>query len=178
MFQMIASLILSLLATFIGYSFSKVAVRKGKDRNIVIEFSEENGKKQRLKVSSLNPSMIKEAVESELKLENFIRNSLKELTRSNGTLKIEESNLADFIITSGERTLIIEAKASIDNLTDDFFNLIEKKYNNYYAIILVNKLSNSTKNINDNIIKIIRKNENDSNFKKHFINEVLAALNK
>ncbi|WP_053158098.1 hypothetical protein [Pseudomonas protegens] len=178
MLQIITSIVISILAAIIGYASSRIVINRGKGREKIIEFSESNGKKQRLKVSSLNPSVIREAVESELKLESFVRTSLKDLVRSNGTIKVQEDDLADFVVTMGDRMVIIEAKASTDNLTDDFFTMADKKYKeNYYAILVVDRLSQGSEKFQKQNMKIICRSDKQANFKKYFLDEILSVLN-
>lgn len=177
MLQIITSLIVSILAALIGYASSKLVISRGKNREKIIEFTEKNGKKQRLKVSSLKPSIIREAVEAELRLESIVRTSLKDIVRSNGTIKLQEDDLADFVLTLGDQTVIVEAKASTDNLTDDFFAMADKKYkDNYFTILVVDKLSENSEKLKKQNVKIIWKNDKHTDFKKLIRDEILNKL--
>lgn len=175
MLQLLFALLAGATAAITGYVSSIIFAKRAKDRYRVIEFSLESGKKQRIKVSSLNPAVIKEAVESELRLENFIRSSLKELVQSNGKIKVREDDLADFVITQGDQVVVVEAKASADNMTDDFLPKLEKKFQSHFTILLVDKVSTDSPRHEAKNFKIIRKGRGDD-FKLQFIREIISAL--
>ncbi|WP_434597325.1 hypothetical protein J3Q09_11120 [Pseudomonas sp. R4-83] len=175
MLQLLFALLAGTTAAITGYFSSLFFAKRAKSRYRVIEFALENGKKQRIKVDSLNPEVIKDAVESELQLENFIRSSLKELVQSNGKIKVREDELADFVITQGDQVVIVEAKASAKNMTDDFLPKLEKKFQNPYTILLVEKITSDDPKYDIKNLKIIRRVRNN-NFKLEFLREIVSAL--
>ncbi|ROM90617.1 hypothetical protein [Pseudomonas brassicacearum] len=175
MLQLLFALLAGTVAAITGYFSSLFFAQRAKSRYRIIEFTLENGKKQRIKVSSLNPAVIKDAVESELRLENFIRSSLKDLVQSNGKIKVREDDLADFVITQGDQVVIIEAKASANNMTDDFLPKLEKKFQNPFTILLVDKITNDYPMRKTKNFKIIRR-DRDDDFKLKFLREIINAL--
>ncbi|MGV8864915.1 MAG: hypothetical protein ACOH2T_27650 [Pseudomonas sp.] len=175
MLQLLFALLAGTVAAITGYFSSLFFAKRAKSRYRIIEFTLENGKKQRIKVSSLNPAVIKDAVESELRLENFIRSSLKDLVQSNGKIKVREDDLADFVITQGDQVVIIEAKASANNMTDDFLPKLEKKFQNPFTILLVDKITNDYPIRKTKNFKIIRR-DRDDDFKLKFLREIINAL--
>lgn len=175
MLQLLFALLAGAVAAITGYFSSIIFAKRAKKRYRVIEFSLENGKKQRIKVPSLNPAVIKEAVESELRLENFIRSSLKDLVQSNGKINVREDDLADFVITQGDQVVVVEAKASANNMTDDFLPKLEKKFQSSFTILLVDKITNDFPVHEAKNFKIIRRDRGDD-FKLQFLREIINAL--
>ena len=175
MLQLLFALLAGAVAAITGYLSSLFFAKRASNRYRIIEFTLESGKRQRIKVNSLNPAVIKDAVELELQLESFIRSSLKELVRSNGKIKVREDDLADFVITQGDQVVIVEAKASAKNMTDDFLPKLERKFQNPYTILLVEKLTIDDVGHNSKNLKIIRRTRS-SNFKMEFLREIVSAL--
>lgn len=175
MLQLLFALMAGTVAAVTGYFSSLLFARRAKGKYRVIEFSLVNGKKQRIKVSSLSPSVIKDAIESELRLENFIRSSLNELVQSNGKIKVREDDLADFVITNGDQVVIVEAKASEKNITDDFLPKLERKFQNSFTILLVDKLAGDSSVLRAKNLKVIVR-DGSSDFKLRFLREVKHAL--
>ncbi|EMM3097158.1 hypothetical protein PA15_0313370 [Pseudomonas aeruginosa HB15] len=165
-------------AAFAANWISTILLSKKENiRESVIEFHKKNGKKQKIRVSSLSPENIQHTIETEIFLENIVRAALNDLIRSNGKIKIKEDGTADFIAQLGEETVLIEAKASINNLTKDFFAKADKELKSYHPILVVNSL---TKEIPDSFkergVKIINITGDNGKAKESLIREISNTL--
>ncbi|GLO40262.1 hypothetical protein PPUN15366_19060 [Pseudomonas putida] len=177
MLQLLFTVAATLFAALVSYLSARAVSKRSEKVYKVIEFTVQGGKAQRIKVSSLEPEVIKEAVDTELRLESFIRAAFKDMVRSNGKIRVSEDDVADFVVTQGDRVVVVEAKAGIENLPDDFVSKISDKYDRPSIILLVGKepINSQSLTLSDNS-KVIRAGA-EVGFKDRFIKEVLSALN-
>lgn len=113
-------------AAFAANWISTILLSKKENiRESVIEFHKRTARNKKSEFLH-SPENIQHTIETEIFLENIVRAALNDLIRSNGKIKIKEDGTADFIAQLGEETVLIEAKASINNLTKDFLQRLTK----------------------------------------------------